>query len=82
MMNLLNNINSCLLSASFSHQCQQTWLYALIAFVCICGLMIFLLLKAYIKERQVTKAFNQRMQQKIAVAEEEVMEQVKWKGES
>lgn len=78
---MLNNIKNCLVNASFSSQCQQIWLYALIIFVLLCSLLIVLLFKSYLKERGVTKAFNQRMQQKVAVADEEVMEQFKWKGE-
>lgn len=80
-MPMLNNIHHCLVNASFSSQCQQSWLYALFIFVGLCILLIVLLLKAYLKERSTTKAFNQRMQEKVAVAEEDVMHQVKWKGE-
>jgi len=79
-MNFLNF--DCFNSPFHASGCQAFWFNSLLIFSGFCTLVIILLLTSYCRERSLINAFNERMKRKGMIADDDVLNKVKWKSDA
>lgn len=81
-MSLLNYSLYCAAAPLHAYGCRDFWFYSMLTIVFLCLTVILVLFFQIYKEKELFKAYQLKRLERALIAEPEIMNQHKWKGDS